>query len=176
MTASVDPALSSSHTLTLATYSELKRLAAGYLRRERPDHTLEATALVHEAYLRLQATARSPWQDETHFLATAAITMRRILTDHARRTLSQKRGGGMVPVPLEEFHATTAEESDLIRHLDEALTRLARFAPRQAHIVELRFFGGMTDEEIARHLRLCTRTVKRDWLIAKAWLYGELAR
>ena len=155
-------------------YSELKRLASGYLRRERADHTLQATALVHEAYLKLAGQRAPHWRDRAHFFAMAARIMRRILTDHARQHRAAKRGSGQTDLPLDEIQLTCGGEGDLIHALDEALNRLAAFAPRQAMVVELRFFGGMTEAEIAGHLDICGRTVKRDWTIAKAWLFGEL--
>jgi RNA polymerase sigma-70 factor (ECF subfamily) len=158
-----------------AVYGELKRVAAVYLRRERPDHTLQATALVHEAYLKLAGQHAPNWQDRSHFFAMAAKIMRRILTDHARQHRAQKRGSGQVDLNVDDLTLTGEAECELIQHLDEALDRLARFAPRQAKVVELRFFGGMTEHEIAQSLDICQRTVKRDWTVAKAWLYGELA-
>lgn len=157
-----------------AVYLELKRLAAGYLRRERQDHTLQATALVHEAYLKLAGQHAPRWQGRSHFFAMAAKIMRRILTDHARQHRAQKRGSGQTELELEGLQVAAEEDCDLIHHLDEALDRLASFAPRQAQVVELRFFGGMTEEEVAVHLEVGRRTVKRDWSIAKAWLQGEL--
>lgn len=156
-------------------YLDLKRLAAGYLRRERQDHTLQATALVHEAYLKLAGQHAPRWQGRSHFFAMAAKIMRRILTDHARQHRAQKRGCGQAELELEGLQVAVEEDCDLIHHLDEALDRLALFAPRQAQVVELRFFGGMTEEEVAAHLEVGRRTVKRDWSIAKAWLQGELA-
>lgn len=160
--------------LVPSVYAELKRLAAGFLRRERPDHTLQPTALVHEAYLKLAGQQATNWQDRSHFFAMAATVMRRILTDHARQHRALKRGAGQVDLKVEDLQLAGDEECELVQHLDEALDRLARFAPRQALVVELRFFGGMTEDEIALHLAVCSRTVKRDWTIAKAWLYGEL--
>ncbi len=155
-------------------YAELKRLAAGFLRRERPDHTLQPTALVHEAYLKLAGQQTPHWQDRSHFFAMAATVMRRILTDHARQHRALKRGAGQIDLKLEDLQLAGDEECELVQDLDEALNRLALFAPRQALVVELRFFGGMTEDEIALHLAVCSRTIKRDWTIAKAWLYGEL--
>ena len=160
--------------LVPSVYAELKRLAAGFLRRERPDHTLQPTALVHEAYLKLAGQQTPHWQDRTHFFAMAATVMRRILTDHARQHRALKRGSGQVDLKLEDLQLANEEECELVQYLDVALNRLALFAPRQALVVELRFFGGMTEDEIALHLAVCSRTIKRDWTIAKAWLYGEL--
>ena len=155
-------------------YGDLKRLAASYLRQERRGHPLEATALVHETYLRMVASRETYWQDRSHFLATAARIMRRILTDHARHRCALKRGAGGVDLSIESVQIAGAEENRL-DDLDAALTRLAAFAPRPAKVVELRFFGGMTEDEIANHLAVCSRTVKRDWTVAKAWLYDELS-
>lgn len=160
--------------LVPSVYAELKRLAAGFLRRERPDHTLQPTALVHEAYLKLAGQQVPHWQDRSHFFAMAATVMRRILTDHARQHRALKRGAGQIDLKLEDLQLAGEGERELIQDLDEALNRLALFAPRQALVVELRFFGGMTEDEIAIHLAVCSRTIKRDWTIAKAWLYGEL--
>ncbi|MBY0505866.1 MAG: sigma-70 family RNA polymerase sigma factor [Bryobacteraceae bacterium] len=158
----------------LSVYAELKRLAANYLRHERAGHTLQATALVHEAYLKLSGQRRPHWQDRAHFFAMASRIMRRILTDHARQHRALKRGAGQADLPLEEVQLCAGDESVLLQHLDEALHRLASFAPRQSLVVELRFYGGMTEREIAHHLAICERTVKRDWMIARAWLHGEL--
>jgi len=160
---------------TADAYSELKRLAAIYLRRERSDHTLQVTALVHEAYLRLAGQPADHWQDRAHFLAGAARVMRRILTDHARRHRALKRGAGRENLRYDDFLLTDESGRHPMHHLDEALIRLTAFAPRQAQVVELRFFGGMTEDEIATHLGVCSRTIKRDWTIAKAWLHAELA-
>ncbi len=156
-------------------YGDLKRLASGYLRAERAGHTLQATALVHEAYLKLAGQRRPGWQDRAHFFAMAARIMRRILTDHARQHRALKRGAGQVDLPLEDVLLADDEAGTMMQHLDEALHRLATFAPRQALVVELRFFGGLTEQEIAAHLDICGRTVKRDWTLARAWLHGELA-
>ena len=160
--------------LVPSVYAELKRLAAAFLRRERPDHTLQPTALVHEAYLKLAGQPTPHWQDRSHFFAMAATVMRRILTDHARQHRALKRGAGQIDLKLENLQLAGDGECELVQNLDEALDRLALFAPRQALVVELRFFGGMTEDEIAIHLAVCSRTIKRDWTIAKAWLYGEL--
>ena len=168
-------AADSSAEVMAGVYLELKRLAGVYLRRERADHTLQATALVHEAYLRLASQPASRWQDRAHFLAGAARIMRRILTDHARHHRALKRGAGRENLRYDDLQLSSCPERRQIRHLDEALIRLTSFAPRQAQVVELRFFGGMTEDEIAAHLGVCSRTVKRDWTIAKAWLHGELA-
>jgi len=155
-------------------YTELKRLAASYLRRERPDHTLQATALVHEAYLRLAGQPDPNWNNRSHFFAMAARVMRRILTDHGRLHRASKRGAGRTKLNIDLVAIVGEEPSGEIEDLDEALTRLAAFAPRQAQVVEMRFFGGMTEDEIAEILKLSSRTIKRDWIIARAWLFGEL--
>lgn len=155
-------------------YNELHRLAAGYMRRERSDHTLQATALVHEAYLKLVQQRSVDWQSRAHFFGVAAQVMRRILLDHARGHLREKRGGGARAVPIEEGLAFAPEQSlDLIK-LDQALERLTKLDPRQGKIVELRFFGGLTVEQTAELLGISPKTVKRDWSMAKAWLHGDL--
>jgi RNA polymerase sigma factor (TIGR02999 family) len=156
-------------------YDELRRLAASYLRRERADHTLQPTALVHEAYLKLVDQRLDRWQNRSHFFGIAAQAMRRILVDHARAHDAAKRGAGVERVTLDE-HALLGESSsiDLIA-LDEALTRLATLDPRQARIVELRFFAGLEVDETARVLDVSPATVKRDWAMARAWLHRELA-
>jgi len=156
-------------------YGELRRLAAGYLRHERSGHTLQATALVHEAYLKLAGQHNTHWQDRAHFFAVAARIMRRILTDHARHHRALKRGAGQIDLQLEDVQLPEDDGSDRLQNLDDALNRLSEFAPRQAKVVELRFFGGMTEREIGDHLEICGRTVKRDWTIARAWLHAELA-
>jgi RNA polymerase sigma-70 factor (ECF subfamily) len=155
-------------------YKELRRLAASYMSRERPDHTLQATALVHEAYFKLVQQRSVDWQSRAHFLGIAAQVMRRILVDYARNHLSDKRGGGCRPVPLDDNLAFTPERSLELVTVDIALERLARIDPRQSKIVELRFFGGLTVEETAEVLGISPKTVKRDWSIAKAWLHREL--
>jgi RNA polymerase sigma factor (TIGR02999 family) len=160
--------------LTPLLYNELRRLARSYMRRERTDHTLQATALVHEAYLKLVRQPSVSWQDRSHFLGIAAHVMRRILIDHARGHFRKKRGGAQKVVPLDEALAfSPGQSADLLR-LDEALERLAELDPRQSKIVELRFFGGLSVEEIGEFLEISPKTVKRDWSVAKAWLHGEL--
>jgi RNA polymerase sigma-70 factor, ECF subfamily len=155
-------------------YGELKKLANGYMRRERPDHTLQATALVHEAYLKLVRQRSVNWQSRSHFFGIAAQLMRRILIDHARGHLREKRGGAEEVVPLDEgLVFSPGQYAELLR-LDEALERLAKLDPRQSKIVELRFFGGLSVEEAAEFLGISPKTVKRDWSVAKAWLHGEL--
>jgi RNA polymerase sigma-70 factor, ECF subfamily len=155
-------------------YSELKRLARSYMRRERPEHTLQATALVHEAYLKLVRQHDVNWQSRSHFFGIAAQLMRRILIDHARGHLREKRGGANQAVPLDDALVFSPEHSEELVRLDEALVRLSRFDERQGKIVELRFFGGLSVEETAEYLGISPKTVKRDWAVAKAWLHGEL--
>lgn len=157
-------------------YDELRRLAGRYMRRERPDHTLQATALVHEAYLKMVQHPAVDWQNRAHFFGIAAQTMRHILVDHARGHLRDKRGGGQEAVPLDEALVFSPEKSHELMKLDEALDRLTAIDPRQGKIVELRFFGGLTVEETAEVLGISPKTVKRDWSVAKAWLHGELRR
>lgn len=154
-------------------YQELKRLAAGYLRAERGDHTLQTTALVHEAWLRLADQRRITWQNRSHFFGIAAQAMRRILVDHARRRRAGKRDGGR-PVTLRDDVDAAPEAGEDLVALDEALERLAILDARQARVVELRYFGGLTIEETAETLDLSPATVKREWLSAKAWLLREL--
>jgi RNA polymerase sigma-70 factor (ECF subfamily) len=155
-------------------YDELRRLAGGYMRRERKDHTLQATALVHEAYLKLTEQRSVDWQGRAHFFGIAAQVMRRILIDHARGHLRAKRGGGVIPVPLDEALTFSPEQSLELVKLNESLERLAKLDPRQGKIVELRFFGGLTVEETAQMLGISAKTVKREWSMAKAWLHGDM--
>jgi RNA polymerase sigma-70 factor, ECF subfamily len=155
-------------------YEELKRLAKSYMRRERPEHTLQATALVNEAYLKLVQQQSVNWQSRSHFFGIAAQLMRRILIDHARGHLREKRGGAKVVLPLNEALVFSPERSEELVRLDEALGRLSQMDARQARIVELRFFGGLSVEETAEFLGVSPKTVKRDWSVAKAWLHGEL--
>ncbi len=156
-------------------YDELRRRAAAYLRRERPDHTLQPTALAHEAYLKLAGAERLRVADRAHFMALAARAMRAILVDHARRRGAQKRGGGCRPVVLDEAMVVAGPDAGAFDDLDRALTDLARRSERQARVVELRYFGGLTVDEIAEVLGTSSVTVKRDWTTARAWLYRELA-
>ena len=156
-------------------YEELRRQAARYLRRERPGHTLQTTALIHEAYIRLIDQKNVRWQNRAHFYAIAAQLMRRILVDHARSRQAAKRGGSDIKLPLEEaMIASKGREVDLVA-LDEALERLAAIDPQQCRVVELRFFSGMSVEETAEVLGVSPRTVKRDWNVAKAWLRREIS-
>jgi RNA polymerase sigma factor (TIGR02999 family) len=157
-------------------HGELRKLAASYLRKERPDHTLQPTALVNEAFLKLIDQRSVKWQNRAHFFGIAAQAMRRILVDHARARLAGKRGGDMHKVPLDAGNLVgPAVDIDLLA-LDEALTRLAALDPQQSRIVELRFFGGLTMEETAEVMRISPATIGREWRIAKAWLSAELAR
>jgi RNA polymerase sigma-70 factor (ECF subfamily) len=156
-------------------YPELRQLAARYMRRERRNHTLQPTALVHEAYERLVQQPQIPWQSRAHFYATAAQLMRNILVDHARARQAAKRGGIQHQVTLDETVLSTTDQSVDILALHEALERLTKYDARQSRIVELHFFGGLTFEEIALVLCVSDRTVKRDWSMARAWLKGELA-
>jgi RNA polymerase sigma factor (TIGR02999 family) len=159
-------------------YDELRALADAYMRRERAGHTLQPTALVHEAFLRLLRLPPGSVQNRIHFFALAAQAMRRILADHARRHRAAKRGGGAVRVPLELVEggapATPAGDDVAADDLDAALEDLAKLDERQARVVELRFFGGLSIEETAEVLAVSTATVKRDWLVARAWLHREL--
>lgn len=155
-------------------YDQLKKLARGYMRRERSDHTLQTTALVHEAYLKLVRQHSPNWQSRSQFFGIAAQVMRRILIDHARHHLREKRGGKDLLLPLDEALAFSPEHSDDLLKLDDALQRLAKLDPRQSRIVELRFFGGLSVEETGKFLGISPITVKRDWAVAKVWLYGEL--
>jgi RNA polymerase sigma factor (TIGR02999 family) len=155
-------------------YEELHRLARRYMRRERPDHTLQATSLVNEAYLRLVDVNRVEWRDRAHFLAVAAQMMRRILVEFARNRQRQKRGGGAVHVSLDDVHdLPDSNECDLVA-LSGALGGLATFDSRMSQVVELRFFGGLTVEETADVLNVSPETVMRDWKTAKAWLLREI--
>ncbi len=154
-------------------YDEMRQLAGRYMRRERPNHTLQATALVHEAYLKL-VEQRSDWQSRAHFFAVAAQVMRHILIDHARGHVRAKRGGAQKAVTLDEALVFSEDKSAQLLAVDEAMQRLAKLDPRQSKVVELRFFGGLTVEETAEALGISTITVKRDWNLARAWLYGEL--
>jgi RNA polymerase sigma-70 factor, ECF subfamily len=156
-------------------YDELRRLAAGYLRRERPGHTLQPTALVHEAYLRMVDQSQVRWQNRAHFLGVAAQMMRRILVDHARGQRAEKRGGEVQKLSLDENIDVSGERASDLVALDEALERLAEFDPQKARVVELRFFGGLSVEETAEVLGVSAPTVKRQWRMAKAWLYGQVS-
>jgi len=158
-------------------YGELRRIAAHYMRNERADHSLQPTALVHEAYLRLRKVNAIDWHSRSHFLAVSAHTMRQILVDHARAKNAGKRGVEWNQVSFEVGELAAASEPTVnIVALDEALARLEAFDQRQAKIVEMRFFGGLSEDEIGAELGISERTVKRDWRIARAWLYQELSQ
>ena len=156
-------------------HAELRRLARRYMGHERPGHTLQPTALVNEAYLRLVDLQKMRWQDRAHFLAMAARLMRRILVDNARSKGYRKRGGGARQVTLDEALVISDPRSDDFIALDDALTQFAAISPRKAEVVELRFFGGLSVEETAEALHVSPETVKRDWRLAKAWLVRQLA-
>jgi RNA polymerase sigma factor (TIGR02999 family) len=157
-------------------HQELRVLARSYMRRERSGHTLQATALVNEAYIRLIDVNRVQWQNRTHFLAVAAQTMRRILVEFARQRRRQKRGGAAIRVTMDDAMDVAQDSSaDLVR-LSDALSALATFDPRMSQVVELRFFGGLTVQETAEVVNVSPETVMRDWKTAKAWLLRELSR
>jgi RNA polymerase sigma-70 factor, ECF subfamily len=155
-------------------YNELRRLAAAYMRRERPGQTLQPTALVHEAYMRL-AHAGTPWHDKRHFVGIAARSMRQILVERARARGAQKRWAGLNRVSLSDSLAAAADPEPMLPALDEALTRLEAIDPEQARIVELRFFAGLSIEEAADAMGMSPATLKRRWSLARAWLFRELA-
>src|SRR3990170_707056 len=155
-------------------YGELRRIAAHFMAHERHDHTLQTTALVHEAYLRLVEQRHNNWNNRAHFYGAAAGIMRRILVDHARARRTGKRGGGAPRVPLEDAAALAGDQPEVLLRLDAALTRLAERSPRQVRVVELRFFVGLDVEETAEALAVSPKTVKRDWSVARAWLLREL--
>ncbi len=163
-------------TLLPLVYDELRRLAQYYLARERPDHTLQATALVHEAYLKLIDQTRAEWKDRAHFFAIAAQAMRRVLVDHARRKKRLRRGGGVTPIDLD--HAITVSAADVpmldVIALDQSLTRLTEHAPEKARVLELKLFAGVPDEEIAEVLNVTPRSVRRYCQYAQAWLYRDM--
>lgn len=156
--------------------AELHRLAQYYLSRERPGHTLQATALVNEAFLRLIDSQSVQWQNRAHFFGITAQVMRRILVDHARRRRNQKRGGELLRVSLVEAENVAGGRDTSVIALDEALQLLAEFDQRKSRIVELKFFGGLSEEEIAEVLQVSLRTVQRDWNLARAWLFKELSK
>ncbi len=156
-------------------YDELRRLARNYLTREREGHTLQPTALVHEAYLRLIDQDRTTWQNRSHFYAVAAQMMRRILVNHARDRAAQKRGGDLQIESFDESKETTGENTLDIVRLDEALQNLEKFDERKSRVVEMRFFGGLSEKEISVVLDVSEKTVGRDWTMAKLWLRRELS-
>lgn len=158
-------------------YDELHRQAARFLSRERSNHTLQTTALIHETYLKLVDQREVNWESRTHFFAIAANLMRRILVDYARSKNREKRGGDYLILPLEEAESVAGKEKSIdLMALDEALTRLEKIDKRQARIVELRYFGDLTLEETAKVLQISRTTVADDWAMAKAWLHRELTR
>ena len=162
--------------LTPLVYRELHRLAQAYMRGERPGHTLQTTALVNEAYVRLIDADRMGWQNRAHFYGVAAKLMRHILVDFARSRDQVKRGGGVEPLPLDEAWTITTDRTAELVNLDDALTALEKLDARQSRIVELRFFGGLTEPEIAEVLKVSPRTVNSDWSLARAWLLRELGQ
>jgi RNA polymerase sigma factor (TIGR02999 family) len=155
-------------------YDELRRIAHRQLGRERDEHTVGTTALVHEAYLRLVDQRRTEWNDRAHFYGVASQAMRRVLLDYARRHRAAKRDGTLRQVPLDDAVLAAEERADELLALDEALRRLAEVAPRLARVVELRFFGGLTEADAGTVLGVDARTVRRDWVKARAWLHQEL--
>jgi len=161
--------------LTPIVYRELHRLAQHYIGQERPGHTLQATALVHEAYIRLVDVNRMHWRDRAHFFAVSAQLMRRILVEFARRRHREKRGGNAAPLALDEALTVSAEKGPDLVALDEALQTMATMDPRMSQVVELRFFGGLSVEETGELLKISPETVMRDWKSAKVWLLRELS-
>jgi RNA polymerase sigma factor (TIGR02999 family) len=157
--------------LTPLVYDELRRIAHRYVQRERDGHTLQTTALVNEAYLRLAGQQKIEWQSRAHFFAVTAHVMRHILIDHARRRHYAKRGGGAQHIPLDEAAGMSAQRAGELVALDEALVELAKLDPRKSRVVELRYFGGLSMEETAEVLEVSLMTVRRDWRVAKAWLF-----
>ena len=155
-------------------YAELRKRAAAYLRRERPGHTLQPTALVHEAYVRMAGQDRAAWKNRAQFFGVAACMMRRILVDHARALNMAKRAGRLINVELQDDHAVVAAPDIDVLALDEALTRLAAFDARKTAVAELRFFSGLSVEETAQVLGVSVATVEREWQVARAWLYSAL--
>jgi RNA polymerase sigma factor (TIGR02999 family) len=160
--------------LTPLVYEELRRLAHHYMERQLPGHTLQTTALVNEAYLRLAEQSRPSFTNRSHFFAVAAKAMRQILVNHANAQRRQKRGGGAAKVELDEGALISPEQPTAILDLNDALERLATLDFRKAHVVELKYFGGLTQDEIAEVLKISPVTVRRDWVFARAWLYSEL--
>jgi RNA polymerase sigma factor, sigma-70 family/RNA polymerase sigma factor, TIGR02999 family len=157
-------------------YTELHRLARSYMSRERRDHTLQPTALINQAYLRIAQQGHVEWQNHAHFIGFAANVMRRVLVDHAREHNAAMRGGKQVRVDLDEGIAISKETSPEILLLEDALCRLEKLNPRQAQVVEMRYFGGLSVEEVAGVLGIATRSVKRDWSLARMWLFEEIQK
>jgi RNA polymerase sigma factor (TIGR02999 family) len=160
--------------LTPLVYEELRRLAHHFMEGQRPEHTLQTTALVNEAYLRLAGQTHPSFTNRSHFFAAAAQAMRQILVNYAKASQSQKRGGGVLKVELDKVALISPEQTTEILDVHEALERLATLDSRKAHVVELKYFGGLKHDEIAEVLKISTVTVRRDWVFAKAWLYTEL--
>jgi RNA polymerase sigma-70 factor, ECF subfamily len=160
--------------LTPLVYEELRRLAHHYMNAQRPDNTLQTTALVNEVYLRLADQSKPNFRNRSHFFAVAAKAMRQILVNHAKAQQCQKRGAGPSKVELDEAALVSPEATRAVLDLNEALERLASLDSRKAHVVELKYFGGLNQEEIAEVLKISTVTVRRDWVFARAWLYSEL--
>ena len=160
--------------LTLLVYDELRRLAHRYMEGQRPDHTLQTTALLNEAFLRFAEQTRPNFTNRSHFFAVAAKAMRQILVNHAKAAQRQKRGGGAAKIELDEAALVSSEEPKVILELNDALERLAALDWRKAQVVELSYFGGLKQNEIAEVLKISAVTVRRDWVFAKAWLYNEL--
>jgi len=156
-------------------YTELRQLAHRYMRRERLGHTMQTTALIHEAYLRLVDQTQVRWANQAHFFGIAARLMRQILIEHARSHTRAKRGGGAVTLALDEAALVSPARAAALLALNDALERLAAVDPRKSHVVELRFFGGLSVEEVARVLNIAPNTVLRDWRLAKAWLHREIS-
>jgi RNA polymerase sigma factor (TIGR02999 family) len=163
-------------SLVEALYPELRRIAQAHMRRERSDHTLQPTALVSEAFMKLAGQPGFRWRDRSHFLFSASKAMRLLLIDHARRHAAEKHGGGLSKVQLDEAHAADADESMEYLDLHELLKKMSEIDQRMASVVELRVFGGLTFREIGEILGTHERTVKRDWQLARAWLFGKLRR
>jgi RNA polymerase sigma-70 factor, ECF subfamily len=157
-------------------YDELRRLARSFLARERGNHTLQPTALVNEAYLRLVDQTRVNWQNRTHFYGIASSMMRRVLIDHARAHATEKRGGAAIRLSIGDLEIPVEQRAAGLLALDEALKKLTEIDERKSQVVEMRFFGGLSDEEIAEVLKVMTRTVLRDWQKARLWLYRELSQ
>ena len=160
--------------LAVAIYEDLRRIAAAHMRSERPDHTLQPTSIANEAFMRLVEQRDADWRDRAHFFAVASLVVRRLLVDHARERRALKRGGDLVRAPLEEAESVGVETDVDVEALDEALRELATLDERQARIVELRFFGGLSIVEVAHVLDLGARTVDREWRCARAWLFERL--
>jgi RNA polymerase sigma factor (TIGR02999 family) len=162
--------------LTPLVYRELRRLAASYMKRERSDHTLQTTALVHEAFLRMVGGVEVDWENRAHFFGVAAQIVRRVLVEHARAAKTAKRGSGAVDLSINEEVDAAGGRTPQLLELDDALNSLAKIDERQARVVELRFFAGLDVDETAEVMAISRATVKREWASAKAWLYRELAR